>query len=54
MKYTNQEIQHNINVLTDNLEKLKLQRTEISKNITSIKKQILTWQELDKSQLKMF
>ena len=53
-EYTSKEIQLNIETLTNTMEGLKLDRTEVTKNINSLKKQILYWVELDKSQLKLF
>lgn len=53
-KYTQQEVDSKINVLTTSLEDLKLKRTELSQQINNTKKQILYWEELDKSQLKLF
>ena len=54
MKYTVQEINNNINKLSDSLELLKKERTALSKQINETKKQIEHWESLDKSQLKMF
>jgi prefoldin subunit 5 len=51
--YTPKEIQKNIEVLTNRMESLKLERTELTQNINSIKKQIQYWLDLDKSQLKL-
>jgi prefoldin subunit 5 len=53
-KYTLKEIQYNIDKLTSKMEQLKLNRTQISKDINSLKKQIDFWENLDESQLKMF
>lgn len=53
-EYTQQEINSNINILSNELDTLKLKRTELSKQITHTKKQIIYWEELDKSQLKIF
>mgnify|MGYP003675829837 CR=1 FL=1 len=52
--YTQKEVDSNVNTLTSEMEDLKLKRSEISKQITQIKKQIVVWQELDKAQFKMF
>lgn len=52
--YTQREVDSNINVLSNELEELKLKRTELSRNITHVKKQIIIWQELDKKQYKIF
>ena len=51
--YKPKEIQKNIEVLTNRMESLKLERTELTQNINSIKKQIQYWLDLDKSQLKL-
>ena len=53
-KYTEKEIQFNIERLSNRLEGLKRSRTEISKEINQVKKQIVAWEELDDSQFKMF
>ena len=53
-RYTDKEIEKNIDVLTKKMEKLQLERTEMTKNINSTKKQIQFWEELDKRQLKIF
>ena len=52
-KYTNKEIQSNINILTNKMEQMKLQRTEITQQINQTKKQIQYWLDLDESQLKL-
>lgn len=52
--YTQKEISTNIEILTEKMEALKLNRTEISKQINSLKKQIEFWNSLDISQYKMF
>lgn len=52
--YTQKEISTNIEILTEKMEVLKLNRTEISKQINSLKKQIEFWNSLDISQYKMF
>ena len=53
-KYTQEEIKSNINTLTTQLNTKKLQRTELTQSINSTKKQIVYWEELDTSQIKMF
>ena len=53
-RYTDAEINKNIETLTKKMERLQLDRTDITKNINSVKKQIQFWQELDKRQLKIF
>jgi hypothetical protein len=52
--YTQKEILSNINKLQDEVELLKLKRTEISKRINELKKQVDYWKDLDISQIKMF
>lgn len=52
--YTAREVAYNINTLTNRIELLKLDRTEISQEINQIKKQVTAWEELDESQFKMF
>lgn len=52
--YTQKEVDSNINLLTNEMEELKIKRTEMSRQITHIKKQIESWKELDKKQFKMF
>lgn len=52
--YTQKEVQKNIETLTNRMESLKLERTELTKSINSIKKQITEWLDLDQSQFKMF
>jgi hypothetical protein len=52
--YTFKEVQNNIDTLTEKMELMKLQRSELTKNINSLNKQIKNWQELDQSQFKMF
>lgn len=52
--YTQKEILSNINKLQDEVELLKLKRTEISKRVNELKKQIDYWKDLDVSQIKMF
>lgn len=53
-KYTPEEVEKNISELTKREEILKDQRTVITKDINSVKKQIKYWEELDQSQIKMF
>lgn len=48
-KYTQKEVDSKINVLNTVLNDLKLERTELSQRINQVKKQIIYWQELDKS-----
>jgi cell division septum initiation protein DivIVA len=52
--YTQKEVLQNINTLQDELDVSKLKRTEITKRINELKKQIQYWKDLDLSQLKMF
>lgn len=52
--YTQKEVHSNINKLQDQVELLKLNRTDITKRINELKKQIDAWKELDLSQIKMF
>ena len=52
--YTQKEILSNINRLQDEVELLKLKRTEIIKRINELNKQIDYWKDLDISQIKMF
>ena len=54
IKYTKVEVDSNINKLEDEIEDLKLHRTELSQSINSKEKQVLAWKELDLSQIKMF
>jgi hypothetical protein len=53
-KYTEKEIQFNIERLSNRLEGLKRSRTEISQEVNQVKKQIVAWEELNDSQFKMF
>jgi len=53
-KYTEKEIQFNIERLSNRLGGLKRSRTEISQEVNQVKKQIIAWEELDDSQFKMF
>ena len=52
--YTQEEIESNINKLSDNIELLKKERTEISQNINSLKKQVVYWEDMQLNQYKMF
>lgn len=52
--YTQAEVNRNIETLTNKMELLKLERTELTQNINLTKKQVDYWLKLDKSQLKMF
>ena len=54
MKYTNEEIQSNISKLNSSINLKKKERTELSQHINALKKQVLEWEDLDKSQLKFF
>lgn len=51
--YTQIEILSNINKLQDEVDSLKLKRTEISKRINELNKQIDHWSKFDLSQLKL-
>jgi antitoxin component HigA of HigAB toxin-antitoxin module len=53
-KYTQKEVDSNINILESEIEQLKLQRTELSQLINSKKKQVLVWSGLDLRQIKLF
>ena len=53
-KYSQHEINSNIERLTNILDKYVLDRKEINKNILSVKKQIKVWEEFDENQYKMF
>ena len=52
--YTQKEILSNISKLQDEVELLKLKRTEITKRINVLKKQVDYWAELDISQTRIF
>jgi uncharacterized protein YjcR len=52
--YTQKEVLQNIKTLQDEMDINKLKRTEISKRINELKKQIQHWKDLDLSQIKMF
>tara|TARA_R110000803_G_C11713133_1_gene287204 strand:+ start:45 stop:221 length:177 start_codon:yes stop_codon:yes gene_type:complete len=53
-KYTQKEVDSNINILENKINQLKLDRTELSQEINANKKQVLVWRELDLSQIKLF
>jgi hypothetical protein len=53
-KYTQKEVLRNIETFKTQEEKLLQQRKELNKTIRETKKQILYWEELDLSQLKIF
>ena len=52
--YTQEEIQGKVNILTNQMNMQKLERTELSTSINDKKKQIAYWEELDRSQCKLF
>ncbi len=52
--YTQIEVHSNISKLQDEVDLLKLRRTDITKRINELNKQIDAWKELDLSQIKMF
>jgi len=52
--YSQEEIDSKINILTNSLDNLILDRKSINSDIQSIKKQIKSWQELDLNQHKLF
>ena len=54
IKYTQGEVDSNINILENQIEDLKLRRTELSKSINEKKKQVIVWKELDLHQIKLF
>ena len=54
VKYTQKEIDRNINILENTIDNLKRERTELSKSINEKKKQVVSWRELDLHQIKMF
>jgi|TARA_R110000782_G_C14458690_1_gene373140 prefoldin subunit 5 len=54
IKYTQKEIDRNINILENTIDNLKRERTELSKSINEKKKQVVSWRELDLHQIKMF
>ena len=53
-KYTQKEVDSNINILENKINQLKLDRTELSQEINANKKQVLIWRGLDLSQTKLF
>lgn len=53
-KYTKEEVDSNINILSTEVEELKANRLELSRKITHVKKQIEVWQQLDLAQYKIF
>jgi len=52
--YTNKEIQENIDKLTNRIDRLKSERTNIGQEINKLKKQVVEWELLDLSQIKLF
>ena len=52
--YTNKEIQENIEKLTNRIDRLKSERTNISQEINRLNKQVVEWELLDLSQIKLF
>lgn len=52
--YTNKEIQENIDKLTNKINRLKSEITNISQEINKLKKQVVEWESLDLSQIKLF
>lgn len=54
MKYTQEEILSKINTLNKILGDCISKRKAINQEISSIKKQIVKWEEFDKHQLKAF
>jgi hypothetical protein len=54
MKYTQKEIESNINRLKTILYDLMIERKELNEKIVDIKSNIQFYQELDYSQLKAF
>lgn len=53
-KYTQEEIDSNINTLTYRMDNLKRERVEVNRNIGEIRKQIKFWEEMQLNQYKMF
>ena len=53
-KYTQHEIDSSIYQLENNIKELESQRTELSQEINTNKKQVLAWRELDLNQIKLF
>jgi predicted nucleic acid-binding Zn-ribbon protein len=52
--YTSEEINGNISKLTKAMEALKNERSEITKSINKVNRQIQYWESLDESQTKLF
>lgn len=51
--YTQKEIDSKINILENDIDLLKNQRTELSQAINLKKKQVVSWREFDVSQYKL-
>ena len=54
MRYTQAEIDSSINILTNRLEMLSLERKSLNEQMRDVKKNIKFYEELDCSQLKAF
>lgn len=54
IKYTKEEISLNLDKVNNIIDSLKAKRTDITKDINQAKKQLKYWEDLDKSQLKLF
>ena len=54
LEYTPEEIKSNINILSNEIDLLKKKRNELTKIINNKKKQVVYWENLDLSQIKMF
>jgi hypothetical protein len=52
-KYTQTEIDSHINILENQIDELKRERTHVSKLINNKKKDVVKWREFDISQLKL-
>jgi len=52
--YSSEEVKSNINKLNGILDQMKSERTDLSKSINEIKKQIIYWEDFDISQIKLF
>ena len=52
--YSSEEVKSNINKLNSKLDQMKSERTDLSKSINEVKKQIIYWEEFDISQIKLF
>jgi len=52
--YSSEEVKSNINKLNGRLDQMKSERTDLSKSINEIKKQIIYWEDFDISQIKLF